>query len=75
MLGGFMLAKESFGAKLKNGKGSNDSTWRSKLRDELNRLLKLRPIISAAIGETRELGDLKENAEYHAQLVKSRGIY
>ncbi|EAP91759.1 transcription elongation factor GreA, partial [Vibrio splendidus 12B01] len=37
-----------------------------KLRDELDRLLKLRPIISAAIGEARELGDLKENAEYHA---------
>ncbi|UJF19692.1 transcription elongation factor GreA [Vibrio sp. SS-MA-C1-2] len=37
-----------------------------KLREELERLMKLRPIISAAIGEARELGDLKENAEYHA---------
>ncbi len=36
------------------------------LRDELDKLLKQRPIISAAIGEARELGDLKENAEYHA---------
>ncbi|MGF1696725.1 transcription elongation factor GreA [Vibrio kyushuensis] len=37
-----------------------------KLRDDLEKLLKQRPIISAAIGEARELGDLKENAEYHA---------
>ncbi|KII77462.1 transcription elongation factor GreA [Vibrio renipiscarius] len=36
------------------------------LRQELERLLKLRPLISIAIAEARELGDLKENAEYHA---------
>ncbi len=36
------------------------------LRDELEILMKRRPIISQAIGEARELGDLKENAEYHA---------
>jgi transcription elongation factor GreA len=37
-----------------------------KLREELEALLKRRPVITQAIGEARELGDLKENAEYHA---------
>lgn len=37
-----------------------------KLRTELEALMKRRPLISKAIAEARELGDLKENAEYHA---------
>lgn len=36
------------------------------LRLELERLKKEKPLISEAIGIARELGDLKENAEYHA---------
>lgn len=36
------------------------------LRTELDRLMKRRPLITQAIAEARELGDLKENAEYHA---------
>lgn len=36
------------------------------LKEELEALLKRRPLISEAIAEARELGDLKENAEYHA---------
>ncbi|KLV07623.1 MULTISPECIES: transcription elongation factor GreA [Photobacterium] len=36
------------------------------LREELDILMKRRPLISQAIAEARELGDLKENAEYHA---------
>jgi len=36
------------------------------LRDELSQLKIKRPQISKAIAEARELGDLRENAEYHA---------
>ncbi|MGS0680581.1 transcription elongation factor GreA [Shewanella sp. 125m-7] len=39
----------------------------ARLRKELDFLkFERRPLIAAAIGEARELGDLKENAEYHA---------
>jgi transcription elongation factor GreA len=37
-----------------------------KLKKELAEALAQRPIISAAIGEAREKGDLSENAEYDA---------
>ncbi len=36
------------------------------LREELQELKIQRPLISKAIGEAREPGDLRENAEYHA---------
>src|SRR5262249_28396787 len=37
-----------------------------RLHTELEELKKKRPLISPAIKEAREKGDLKENAEYHA---------
>ena len=37
-----------------------------RLKQELARLKELRPQISREIGAARELGDLAENAEYHA---------
>ena len=39
---------------------------KKKLEDELKRLVNYRPTIARAIGEAREKGDLKENADYHA---------
>ena len=38
----------------------------TKLSDELAKLIAERVVISARIGTARELGDLKENADYHA---------
>ena len=37
-----------------------------KLRIEVEKLKKEKPLISQSIATSRELGDLKENAEYHA---------
>ena len=38
----------------------------TKLTEELAALVAERPVISQRIGTARELGDLKENADYHA---------
>jgi transcription elongation factor GreA len=38
----------------------------AKLAEELELLVAERPVISTRIGTARELGDLKENADYHA---------
>ena len=40
--------------------------WLDKLKKELADALAQRPVISAAIAEAREKGDLSENAEYDA---------
>ena len=39
---------------------------KDKLEDELATRIKQRRVLSDRIGRARELGDLKENAEYHA---------
>ncbi len=50
-------------------------TGYERLRDELDRLKRLeRPAITKAIGEARALGDLSENAEYHAAREKQSFI-
>jgi transcription elongation factor GreA len=39
---------------------------KKKLEEDLKGLIDRRPVISRAIAEAREKGDLKENADYHA---------
>ena len=47
------------------------ATGEKKLKDELNQLIKVdREEIKQKISEARELGDLKENAEYHSAKEK-----
>jgi len=42
------------------------ATEKEKLKERLNALIANRSVISERIAEARALGDLKENAEYHA---------
>ena len=42
------------------------SIGETKLRDELRKYMKERPVIIDAIAEARGHGDLSENAEYHS---------
>ena len=42
------------------------ATEQEKLKERLNALIANRSVISERIAEARALGDLKENAEYHA---------
>ncbi|MHC5028006.1 MAG: GreA/GreB family elongation factor, partial [Planctomycetota bacterium] len=39
---------------------------KTRLEEQLKELSSLRKVLSDRIGRARELGDLKENAEYHA---------
>jgi transcription elongation factor GreA len=39
---------------------------KAKLQKDLQAMIDRRPVIANAIGEAREKGDLKENADYHA---------
>lgn len=39
---------------------------KEKLQKDLQAMIDRRPVIANAIGEAREKGDLKENADYHA---------
>lgn len=39
---------------------------KTKLSDDLKKMVERRPVIAHAIAEAREKGDLRENADYHA---------